>query len=176
MVNPDGPERTEVLSWADVDKLLDVLLPQLRTGGPYDAMVMITRGGVIPGGMLAEALDIRHLLTAAVDFPSTEAAGMMAWPSFLQFPDSDLLVGRRTLVVDDVWGSGRKSTAVHGHVQAAGGSTLTCVLHYNPYRSRFGKTGPDFYGAVTDAYVVYPWEMDRGVRGIALNSPEPDVN
>jgi uncharacterized protein len=168
----ENPIRHEVLTWADVDKLIDILLPPLRATGSYDAMVLITRGGVIPGGLLAEALGIRHLLTAAVDFPSTESAGLMAWPSFLQFPETSLLANRRTLVVDDVWGSGRTIEAVRGRVEAAGASPFTCVLHFNPYRSLFTKSEPDYYGAVTDAFIVYPWELDRGMRGIALGAPE----
>ncbi|MFN8376884.1 MAG: phosphoribosyltransferase [Anaerolineae bacterium] len=173
MDNPVGAGRHEILTWADVDKLIDILLPQLQTAGMFDAMVMITRGGIIPGGMLAEALGISHVLTAAVDFPSnTERAGLMAWPSFLQFPDASLLMRRRTLIIDDVWGSGRTSTAVKGRVQAAGATPFTCVLHFNPYRSLFSKAEPDFYAAVTDAYIVYPWEIDRGIKGINLTMPE----
>jgi hypothetical protein len=78
----ERPERHILLTWSDVDKLIDVLLPQLRAIGTFDGMVMVTRGGVIPGGMLAEVLDITHLLTAAVDFPAKAAsAGLMAWPA-----------------------------------------------------------------------------------------------
>lgn len=169
--NPKGFQRNEVLNWDDVDKLVDVLVPQLQIAGPFDAMVLITRGGIIPGGILAEVLNIKHMLTAAVDFPST-AQGVATWPSFLQFPDSSLLAGRQTLIVDDVWGSGRTSTAVRGRVQAAGATPYTCVFHFNPYRSLFSKAEPDFYGAVTDAYIVYPWEIDRGLRGISFGTPQ----
>jgi hypothetical protein len=126
--NPKGFQRSEVLTWDDVDKLVDVLVPQLQIVGPFDAMVLITRGGVIPGGMLAEILDIKHMLTAAVDFPSS-AKGVASWPTFLQFPRSSLLQGRRTLIVDDVWGSGRTSTAVRGRVQSSGAEPFTCVFH-----------------------------------------------
>ncbi len=167
-----GASRHEMLSWQDVDKLIDTLIPQLKAAGTFDAIMLITRGGVIPGGMLAEALDIRHLLTAAVDFPTTESAGLMAWPTFLQFPEPALLRGRRTLIVDDVWGSGRTSTTVRGRVEKAGAQPFTCVLHFNPYRSLFTKSEPDFYAAVTDTYIVYPWEVDRGTRGIPLGEPE----
>lgn len=58
--------RREILSWGDVEALMDHLLPQLR--GPFDALLMITRGGIVPGGMIAEALDIKYILTAAVRF------------------------------------------------------------------------------------------------------------
>jgi hypoxanthine phosphoribosyltransferase len=172
------PQKYKRLTWGDVDRIIDTLLPQLESVGPFQAMVMITRGGVIPGGLLAEALDIRHMLTAAVDFPSTAEAGLMAWPKFLQFPADDLLLTRRTLIVDDVWGSGRTSTAVHSRVQAAGAQAYTCVLHYNPYRSLFTNTKPDYYGEATDAHIVYPWEIDRGTYRIGElePSPEPESN
>lgn len=171
-----GPVRHEILTWDDVDRLIDKLVPQIQAFGPFDAMILITRGGLVPGGLLAEALNVRHVLTAAVDFPSTEQAQLMAWPSFLQFPAGDLLVNRKTLIVDDVWGSGRTSTAVRGRAQAAGAQPFTCVFHFNPYRSLFSKAEPDFYADVTDAYVVYPWEIDRGLKGMGMRSPEPEIN
>jgi hypothetical protein len=167
--------RTEVLTWEEVDSLVDRLVPQIKAVALFDAMILITRGGIIPGGMLAEALGLHHILIAAVDFPSTERAGLMAWPSFLQFPATELLRGRRALIVDDVWGSGRTSTAVKGRVEAAGAQGFTCVLHFNPYRSLFSKAKPDFYAATTDVYVIYPWEVERGTRRFGVLSPEPEL-
>jgi uncharacterized protein len=173
MESPKGPGRHEILTWSDVDKLIDLLLPQLRGVGHFDAMVLITRGGIIPGGLLAEALNIKHLLTAAVDFPAEASqAGLMAWPSFIQFPEPEMLQRRRTLIVDDVWGSGRTATAVRSRVQAANATPFTCVMHFNPYRSLFSKAEPDFYAAVTDAHVVFPWEIDRGLKNIDMGVPE----
>ena len=163
------PLRKEILTWEDVDRLIDHLLPQFDL--EFDAMVMITRGGVIPGGLLAEAMGISHILTAAVDFPAQmemERAKLMAWPQFIQFPDEKTLRGRRTLVVDDVWGSGRTITSVKIRISAAGGLPSTCVLHFNPYRNLFGSTRPDYYAAVTDAHIIYPWEVDRGPDRVLL--------
>jgi uncharacterized protein len=172
------PQNTKRLTWEDVDKLLDLLLPQLRSFGTFNAMLMITRGGVIPGGLIAEALNIGNMLTAAVDFPASNVGGLMAMPSFLQFPDTNLLLGRKVLIVDDVWGSGRTSTSVKERVNAAGGNALTCVLHYNPYRSLFTNAKPDYYGESTDAYIVYPWEIDRGLYNIGAfdPTPSPEIN
>ncbi len=155
--------RTEILTWHDVDLLIDHLLPQFET--EFDAILMITRGGIIPGGLLAEAMDITHVLTAAVDFPAQiamEKARLYAWPEFIQFPEDRMLRARRTLVVDDVWGAGRTITAVKNRVSSAGGIPYTCVLHFNPYRNLFGSVRPDYYAAITDARILYPWEIDRG--------------
>lgn len=165
--------RQEILDWADVDRLIDVLIPQFQRG--FDGMLLITRGGLIPGGLLAEALDIKYILTAAVDFHlDVRQAKLLAWPEFHQFPEDRLLTGRRFLVVDDVWGSGRTITAVKGRVEAARGYPELCVLHYNPYRSLFTKAKPDYYASITDAHIVYPWEVDRGTDKIPAGGP--DVN
>lgn len=159
--------RQELVSWQEVNRLIDHLLPQFRR--EFTALVMITRGGIVPGGMLAEAMNITHLLTAAVDFPAQllqEKTSMLAWPEFIQFPSGDQLMGRPTLIVDDVWGSGRTMTAVKNRVSAAGGFPESCVLHFNPYRNLFGTGRPDYYAAVTDAFIVYPWEINRGTDQI----------
>lgn len=157
--------RREVLSWTDVDKLIDYLVPQIH--GRFDSMVIITRGGIIPGGMLAEALNITYILTASVRFPA-DFPGMpihpedkFAVPEFLQFPDPELLEGRRVLVVDDVWTRGRNIVTVANQIDASGGKPETCVLHYKPKMSLYPGMTPTYYSQVTDAYIVYPWELDR---------------
>ncbi len=168
-----GPIRHELLSWNEIDTLVDVLMPQLKSAGHFDALMLVTRGGLVPGGLLSEALGISYILTAAVDFPTQVGrAQLAAWPDFLQFPDEKLIRDRRTLIVDDVWGSGRTSTAVRGRCESAGAVPFTCVFHFNPYRSLFTNAEPDFYGAVTDAHIVYPWEVDRGTRNIPVGFPE----
>jgi len=166
--------RQEIITWHDVEKLIDHLIPQFEN--EFDAMVMITRGGIIPGGLLAEALNLTTILTAAVNFPidleidqeAKKKSRLVAWPQFYQFPEDELLRGRRILVVDDVWGSGRTITAVKNRVSGAGGIPYTCVIHFNPYRNLFGTVRPDYYAAITDAYIVYPWEINRGPDAILV--------
>lgn len=163
--------RHEILTWQEIDKLIDHIIPQFDY--EFDGMLMITRGGIIPGGLLAEALGVTHVLTAAVNFPAEvekDASKLYAWPEFIQFPNDRLVEGRRILIVDDVWGSGRTITAVRNRVSSAGGVPFTCVLHFNPNRNLFGTARPEYYAAVTDAYIVYPWEIDRGTDQI-LKSP-----
>jgi hypoxanthine phosphoribosyltransferase len=76
------------------------------------------------------------------------------------------------LIVDDVWGSGRTITAVKNRVSGMGGKPNTCVLHYNPYRNLFSSAEPDYYAAVTDAHVIYPWEINRGPENVLLDQPD----
>jgi hypoxanthine phosphoribosyltransferase len=161
--------RHETLTWDDVDKLIDHLLPQFQSD--FETMVIITRGGIVPGGLLAEATGISSILTASVDFPAEaerQKTGLFAWPRFIQFPNDDLLKAKQCLVVDDVWGSGRTITAVKNRIASVGGLPSTCVLHFNPYRTLFGNVRPDYYAAITDARIVYPWEIDRGPDKVRL--------
>jgi hypoxanthine phosphoribosyltransferase len=169
--------RRELLTWDDIDKLIDHVVPQFSV--EFEGMVMITRGGVVPGGLLAAVLQLENILTAAVDFPaeaemneSRQSSKFLAWPKFIQFPDDQVLAARRILIVDDVWGSGRTIAAVKNRIAGAGGLPYTCVLHFNPYRNLFGNIRPDYYGATTDAYIVYPWENSRGPEGAFLGGFE----
>lgn len=163
--------RREVLTWSDVDKLIDYLVPQIQ--GRFDSMMIITRGGIIPGGMMAEALNITYLLTASIRFPA-DFPGMYSpqdkyvIPEFIQFPDDDLLEGRRILVIDDVWTRGRNVVTVCNRIDAAGGIPESCVLHYKPASSLYPGYSPTYYAAVTDAYIIYPWELDRGPSAMRL--------
>ena len=161
--------RREVITWNDVDQLIDHLIPQLE--GEFHAMVMITRGGIIPGGMMAEAMHLEKIFTASVDFPAqmeAEQKKLLAWPKFIQFPEEGQTRNQRVLVIDDVWGSGRTITAVKNRISSSGGVPVTSVLHFNPYRNLFGTARPDYYAAITDAHIVYPWEIDRGPESVLL--------
>jgi len=171
MTNPNMPTAPEFLSWQEVDKLVDYLLPQLR--GPYDALLLITRGGIIPGGLIAEALGLNYILTAAVEFPEAGQA-RMAWPTFLQFPEDRLLRDKHILIIDDIWANGRTLTTVKGRVVGAGGHPEAAVIHYKPGTNLFRDAGPDYYAAVTDRFIVYPWEVQRGPD--QLNTLVPQFN
>jgi hypoxanthine phosphoribosyltransferase len=163
----------EYLKWNDIDALVDHLLPQFR--GEYDGLLMITRGGLIPGGYLVEAMGIEHVLTASVHFaPASERS--LAWPTLVQFPNDAALVGRRILIVDSVWANGRTIMFVTGRVNAAGARAETAVLHYRPRGSLFPNAGPDYYGAITDRFIVYPWEPPPMVDSTADTRPRPPTN
>ena len=85
--------------------------------------------------MLAEAMNLVHILTAAVDFPAQiemEKARLLAWPQFIQFPEDSQLRGRTTLVVDDVWGSGRTITAVKNRVADCRGYSIYLRAAFQP--------------------------------------------
>ncbi len=162
---PQEEKPPDILSWGDIDKLIDHLIPQFE--GEFDGLLMITRGGLIPGGILSQAMDISHVLTATVYFPD-EVDRKLAWPMFLQFPPDTLLMNRRILVVDDIWANGRAIVIVQGRLAAIGCVCRTAVLHYRMRSNMFPGLSPDYYAAITDRYIVYPWETSVNPRSGSL--------
>ena len=144
----------QYLSWDQIHAMVAQLAahPHAR----YDALMAVTRGGLVPAGLLAYHLGIRNILVAAVQFYSGVARRAQQ-PTFLQFPADPLIQGTRVLVVDDIWDSGKTIMAVKERVLAAGGTPVVAVLHFKPDASLFDDV-PDFYVQTTSAWIVYPWE------------------
>lgn len=147
------------LSWHDTEELISNLIFKLNT--PYDSILMIARGGIIPGGMIAEALKMQSVLTATVLF--TDDKQVMptkgfSWPRFVQFPADPLLHGRKILVIDNLWNRGRTILAVKGRIESAGGFPETAVLHWRPSSSLFPEDEPDHYVEITEDFIHYPWQ------------------
>jgi hypothetical protein len=144
----------QYLSWDQIQAMVADLAAQGH--GSYDALLAVTRGGLVPAGLLAYHLQLRNILVAAVQFYSGVARRAQQ-PTFLQFPSDPLLEGRRILIVDDIWDSGKTIMAVKERVVAAGGTPVTAVLHYKPEASLFPDR-PDYFVQTTSAWIVYPWE------------------
>ena len=57
---------TLVLTWEALDGLVARLATE--TGRDFDLVLAITRGGLVPAGMLAYRLDLREILVAGAVF------------------------------------------------------------------------------------------------------------
>lgn len=161
-------KKTKVLGWEDVDKLIDHLLPQFNEN--FNVLLMVGRGGIIPGGIISQALDIRRVFIASVRFAMDleQQARLFAWPDFVQFPTNEQIYDQRVLIVDDVWSGGRTINTVRARVEDAGGHPKLAVLHYKPTMSLLPHIRPDYYAAITDAFIVYPWEIDHDIKRLRL--------
>ncbi len=145
----------DIVTWEVLDGLVAQLAERLA-GERFDVLLAITRGGLVPAGMLAYRLRIRNILVAAVEFYDDHGQPG-PHPTFLQFPADPLLRGQRVLVVDEVWDSGTTIHAVTSRVLQAGGLPTTAVLHWKPERSVV-PGAPDVHAVTTDAWVVYPFK------------------
>ncbi len=143
-----------IITWEALDGLVSRLADSV--GRDFDLVIAITRGGLVPAGMLAYRLDLREILVAGAVFYLPDG-GTHPAPVIGHFPDPALLAGRRILVVDEVWETGETMTEVLERVRAAGGEPVSAVIHYKPGRSRVAGA-PDFFAATVHDWVTYPYK------------------
>lgn len=149
------PAKT-IVTWDDLDHLVAELAERLAAGPRPDVVLAISRGGLVPAGMLGYRLGWRDMLLAAVVAYDDEQ-GFRGSAEFLQFPSDEQIRGKRVLVVDEVWDSGTTIAAVSGRIRQAGGEPVTAVLHYKPSRSRVDLV-PDHFIVETNDWIVYPFK------------------
>jgi hypothetical protein len=160
-VSDDGaatPSKDHV-SWSELDDLVARLAERIGGAAEYDVLLAVTRGGLVPAGMLAYRLGIREILVAAVEYYDDEGETREE-VIFHHFPDAALLHGQRVLVVDEVWETGATMAAVVARVRDAGGDPTIAVLHYKPGRSLVPER-PHAWAATTERWVVYPYKAGR---------------
>jgi hypoxanthine phosphoribosyltransferase len=154
------PEPVKVnVTWEDLDDLVAQLAERLAAATEPDVVLAISRGGLVPAGMLGYRMGWRDMLLAAVVVYDDEK-GFRGQAEFLQFPSDDQLRGKRVLVIDEVWDSGTTIAAVSKRIRAAGGEPVTAVLHYKPGKSRV-KIVPDIFIVETDDWVIYPFKAGQ---------------
>lgn len=146
-------------SWDDV-VALSIRLARLAEAAPFDVILAISRGGLIPAALIAQHLDRREVEMAAAVSYSGEARQPRI--EIRSFPPDETLSGKRVLVVDDVWDSGRTAIAIRDRVARAGGVPIVAVLHYKPLASHAPGDAPDLFVERTEAWIVYPWERVSG--------------
>ena len=148
----------DIVGWDDLDRMVADLARRLA-GREFDVLLAITRGGMVPAGMLSYRLRLRDILVAAVEYYDDHGQPG-PHPTFFQFPADPLLRGKRVLIVDEVWDSGTTIAAVTERVRQAGGIPTTVVLHYKPANSVVVGV-PDEYAVETSAWVVYPFKAGQ---------------
>ena len=155
VIRDDGvmPEML-IVTWEALDGLVARLAE--RVGRDHDLVLAITRGGLVPAGMLAYRLDLREILVAGAIFYLPEG-GTHPRPVIGHFPDDGLLRDQRVLVVDEVWETGETMTEVMARVRAAGGRPVSAVIHYKPGRSRV-EGAPDHWADTVHDWVTYPYK------------------
>lgn len=147
-----------VLSWEELNGLVESLSLQIQAlpeAQQPDAILAISRGGLVPGAMLAYRLGIRDLLVAVAEH--YDAAGRRPEPTITRMPSDESLRGRSILIVDEVWESGRTLALVAERARAAGAAVRTAVLHHKPGKSEV-PGAPDFLAAFADGWITYPYK------------------
>ena len=152
----------EVPKW---NTIYAMLLSQAKkicqSGFKPDVIVGVTRGGWVPARILSDLLEIPNLATVRVEF-YFGVAETRNEPALTQGVSARVL-GKKTLVVDDVADTGRSLQLVKEHLLQQGAAEVQiATLYYKP----LSAAKPDYYEKKTLRWVVFPWDMKETARKI----------
>ncbi len=118
-----------------------------------DAIVGISRGGLLPSRLLADFLCVNCLEIIKAELYSGPMARVER-PVIVR-PAHESIQSKRILLVDDVADSGDTIKECVDHLMSLGAAIVkTAVLYVKPWN----KTYADIYGAETSSWIIFPWE------------------
>ncbi|VVB98517.1 Ribose-phosphate pyrophosphokinase [uncultured archaeon] len=145
-------------SWQKIDGMCGQLAEKV-SGFKPDWLVGISRGGLVPVRLLSDHLDVPRVSVIRIEFYKT-IGETRDFPTISQPLQVDVK-GKRVLIVDDVADTGRSLAVAKEHIKRAGaGEVKIAVLHQKPK----SMVKPDFCIATTDAWIIYPWEVQETKR------------
>lgn len=147
-------EEREVLSWEEFGTAARELTQQvIDSGFEPEILLSITRGGLLPAGAIAYALDHKNLHIINVEFYTGMDQRLPA-PVFLPpLPATNYLDGQRVLIIDDVADTGETLRMVRDFCDRHAAESRVAVLYEKP-RSVIAS---DYVWRRTDKWITFPW-------------------
>lgn len=144
----------EVLTWAQFGPASRELAGRVVADGfEPDLIVAVARGGLLVGGALSYALDLKNLLVINVEF-YTGINQHLAVPVLVPpVPDATDLAGARVLIADDVADSGATMHLVREYCGGQVAEARCAVLYQKPP----SQVDCDYVWRRTDRWINFPW-------------------
>ena len=149
------------VSWDQFHRDARALAWRLASAGPFEAIVCVTRGGLVPAAIVARELGTRIIETVCIaSYHEYQTQGDMAVlkpiaPAILKLGD-----GKNVLIVDDLVDTGATAKVVREMLPKAHFATV--------YAKPLGRPLVDtFITEVSqDTWIYFPWDM-----GLAFQPP-----
>jgi xanthine phosphoribosyltransferase len=143
------------VSWDQFHRDSRALAWRLAALGPFDAVVAIARGGLVPAAIVARELNIRIVESVAVKSYDHQSKGDVR---VLKPISAEILAmaknGKKVLLVDDLVDTGATARAVRDMLPGAHFATV--------YAKPMGREMVDtFITEVSqDTWIFFPWDLD----------------
>lgn len=156
------PQKAFPVSWDQFHRDTRALTWRLAEVGPFQAIVCVTRGGLVPAAIVARELNVRIIETVCISsYDGTERKEQLR--ILKDVADSVLKIGRgdgKVLIVDDLVDTGRTAKVVREILPKAHFATV--------YAKPMGRPLVDtFITEVSqDTWIFFPWDT-----GLAFQPP-----
>ena len=158
--------RHRLVSWDEFHRDCRRLTRRLQPLGPFAALVAVTRGGLVPAGIVAHELGIRAIETVSI--ASYGEGNQRGEVRLVKGLDPAFAAGRGAdvLVVDDLVDSGETARALRGLLPHA---HLAAV-----YAKPAGRPLIDTFvdEVAQDTWIYFPWDLGLDVQA-PLVDPTP---
>ena len=157
-------EKAFPVSWDQFHRDARALAWRLAGSGPFDALVAITRGGLVPAAIVARELELRLIETVCVaSYHDYKNQGGLKVLKPIAPEVARLDADARILVVDDLVDTGATMKIVREMLPKAHVATV--------YAKPLGRPLVDtFITEVSqDTWIYFPWDM-----GLAFQPPIAD--
>jgi xanthine phosphoribosyltransferase len=146
------PDKAFPVSWDQFHRDARALAWRLASSGPFDAIVAITRGGLVPAAIVARELNVRLIETVCVE--SYHDYTKQSELRILKGITSDVTKsgGQGVLIVDDLVDTGKTAKVVRELLPKAHFATV--------YAKPMGRPQVDtFITEVSqDTWIYFPWD------------------
>jgi xanthine phosphoribosyltransferase len=142
------------VSWDQFHRDARALAWRLSASGPFQAIVCITRGGLVPAAIVSRELEIRLIETVCVaSYHDYKTQGELAVLKGIDAQVAGDDGGRGVLIVDDLVDTGRTASIVRKMLPNAHLATI--------YAKPMGRPLVDtFVTEVSqDTWIYFPWDM-----------------
>ena len=159
---PIDPAKIFPVSWDQFHRDSRALAWRLSGTGPFEAIVCITRGGLVPAAIVARELDIRVIETVCVaSYDHTRQTDV----TILKDVAASVIAqggggGAGVLIVDDLVDTGQTAKAVRGILPRAHFATVYAKPLGRPLVDTFITEVPQ------DTWIYFPWDT-----GLAFQPP-----
>jgi len=148
------PEKAFPVSWDQFHRDCRALAWRLHGAGPFEAIVCITRGGLVPSAIVARELDLRMIDTVCVvsygEFKQLNELSVVKKidQALIDHPDKS-----KILIVDDLVDTGKTAMLVREMLPGAHLATV--------YAKPSGRPQVDtFVTEVSqDTWIYFPWDL-----------------
>src|SRR6201989_106222 len=165
MPKPEGgvrPEKIFPVSWDQFHRDARALAWRLHAAGPFEAVVCITRGGLVPAAVVARRLNVRVIETVCItSYQKYNNQGeLKVLKGISPEVTSWRAQGKGILIVDDLVDTGKTAKVVRELLPSAHFATV--------YAKPMGRPLIDtFITEVSqDTWIYFPW-----VLGLAFQPP-----
>ena len=165
---PNMPEKHFPVSWDEFHRDARALAWRLSGAGPFEAIVAITRGGLVPAALVARELEIRLIETVCVvsygaesEGAAEQSQGELRW---LKRVEGN---GEGWLLIDDLVDTGKTARAVRDTLPRAHFATLYAKPLGRPVVDTFVKEFKQ------DKWLYFPWDIDYQFVTPIKNAPRP---